>query len=135
VALTFVQFSTESCCDSVSLYDGFDSTSFRIASLAGFLSQTQYYSMQQYLFIRFTTDGSVTRSGFNATYQSVTPPTSTTPSYTTTTGEHCSRPFHTNCSSVSFCWLHIRKTNLAKLNHVGVLTGMCRSSQYPQSFR
>jgi CUB domain len=125
--MTFIQFATESRYDNVLLYDGYDDiTSSTVTTFTGETYQTPFlfYSTQQYVFIRFTSDGSVTRSGFNATYQSVTPSTSTTPTYTTTTttGERCSRPRSFNCSSALFYWLHVAKINLAKLDLVWVLT-------------
>ena len=84
MALTFLDFSTEECCDSVTLYDGYDDDSSPvIALLKGTISQTQFYSTQQYMFIKFATDIGVTSSGFNATYQSVTPASTTTGAMTT----------------------------------------------------
>jgi CUB domain len=87
VALTFVQFDTETNYDFVQLFDGPDNTSTMIATLTGSLYyQAIFYSTQQYMYIRFTSDASVTSNGFNATYQSVTSTIPTTPTYTTTTG-------------------------------------------------
>lgn len=93
VELTFVRFSTEGCCDYVTLYDGYNNTASQIRQLSGSVDLSPIYSTQEYLFIRFHSDSSVASSGFNATYQSVSPPppsssssSSTTYSFSTTTG-------------------------------------------------
>ena len=80
VALTFVQFATEPNYDFVKLYDGHDCTAGLIAALSGFPNSTEFYSTQQYMFIEFISDFSVVLSGFNATYQSVMPTSTPTPS-------------------------------------------------------
>ena len=76
MALTFLQFSSEVCCDYVTLYDGYGNTSSRIELLRGSpvgISGTRFTSKQQYLFMEFKSDYSVASSGFIAFYQSVGP--------------------------------------------------------------
>jgi len=70
VMLTFSAFQTESCCDFIRLYDGYDSSAGFIVELSGSPLLTSYYSSQMYMFVNFWTDGSITYSGFIATYQS-----------------------------------------------------------------
>ena len=71
VTLDFTEFNTESCCDTVNIYDG-DSTKARlIAKLSGsyVTPPTGLNTTQRYMFIRFTTDDTITARGFAANYQ------------------------------------------------------------------
>jgi len=71
--LTFTEFSTEACCDFVTIYDGDSTKSPLIASLSGTLAMgTQYNSTQRYMFIRFSSDNTVSGRGFSANYRSTT---------------------------------------------------------------
>jgi CUB domain len=80
VRLTFQpSFRTESGNDFVKLYDGYDNTAPLLASLSGSsLPVSDFYSTQQYMFITFTSDRFFSNVGFNATYASIAPFSTTT---------------------------------------------------------
>jgi len=80
VTLEFTQFSTEQCCDEVFIYDGDSTKAQLIATLNGQLAPPtqRYVSTQRYMFVRFTSDATITNSGFSATYTSPTSPCSPT---------------------------------------------------------
>lgn len=74
VTITFNNFSTESCCDHVRIYDGLNYNSDTIAELSGTyvdLSDMSFSSTQQFMYIYFTSDSSVVSNGFSATFQSI----------------------------------------------------------------
>ena len=99
VALTFLQFSTEACCDHVTLYDGYDDTSPSIGVLRGSpvgISGTRFSSTQKYLFMKFISDSGGDSSGFVAFYQSV----GANSTQQDDGGIRRSRPFWLNSSSV-----------------------------------
>jgi len=75
VTLDFTFFSTESCCDFVELHDGDSVKSPAIVKLSGFLSPPPggFNSTQRNMFIRFTTDSTITDRGFSAVYSSEAP--------------------------------------------------------------
>jgi CUB domain len=75
VELDFNSFDTESCCDFVSILDGYDLKSMLMERLSGnyFTPPGGISSSQRYMFIQFTTDDTVVRSGFSATYISGKP--------------------------------------------------------------
>lgn len=66
--LVFFRFVTESSHDRVSVYNGTSSSSPRIGQYSGSTLPAAITSSGNNLFIKFTTDGSVTRSGFAASY-------------------------------------------------------------------
>lgn len=66
--LVFFRFVTESKHDRVSVYNGTSSSSPRIGQYSGSTLPAANTSFGNNLFIKFTTDGSVTRSGFAASY-------------------------------------------------------------------
>ena len=66
--LVFFRFVTESKHDHVSVYNGTSSSSPRIGQYSGSTLPAANTSSGNNLFIKFTTDGSVTRSGFAASY-------------------------------------------------------------------
>ena len=66
--LVFFRFVTESRHDRVSVYNGTSSSSPRIGQYSGSTLPAAITSSGNNLFIKFTTDGSVTRSGFAASY-------------------------------------------------------------------
>ncbi len=65
ISLTFTEFSTESCCDGLYIYDGPDDSSPLIGVYAGGTLQGQIISSTGgVITLVFSTDGSVTSSGF-----------------------------------------------------------------------
>ena len=66
--LRFFRFSTESCCDRVYVYDGGSSSSPVIGSFSGSSLPSTITNSSNRLFVRFVTDGSVTGTGFAASY-------------------------------------------------------------------
>ena len=80
VSIQFEAFDVENFYDVVWIFDGDSSLSnaiMGITSLYGDVQMplTNIYSSQQYMFVQFTSDFSVTDRGFNATYVSVSPGT------------------------------------------------------------
>eukprot|EP00290_Baffinella_frigidus_P051094 CAMPEP_0180385536 /NCGR_PEP_ID=MMETSP0989-20121125/29158_1 /TAXON_ID=697907 /ORGANISM="non described non described, Strain CCMP2293" /LENGTH=138 /DNA_ID=CAMNT_0022386139 /DNA_START=193 /DNA_END=607 /DNA_ORIENTATION=+ len=73
-AVSFNMVSTESCCDFIRVDESndadFTSGVTQLASFSGSSAGQQYQSTKRYLRIHFTTDGSVTNSGFVATWGS-----------------------------------------------------------------
>ena len=73
IALSFGFFYTEACCDYVSIYDGNSLTSTQLVRLYGNSSTSAVYqSTQQYMYIRFTSDSSLSFQGFTANFYSTT---------------------------------------------------------------
>jgi len=69
VTLLINALKTETCCDFVLLYDGFDTSANQLAILSGSVySPYGYTTTQSYMYIRFTSDTSVTSTGFSAIY-------------------------------------------------------------------
>ncbi len=79
VTLNFSSFNTESNYDFVSVYDGTSASATRIGRFSGTSIPSELTSTGNALFVRFTSDGSVTRAGWAASYTS-----------TTSTGSQCS---------------------------------------------
>ena len=71
IYLQFGSFNLESCCDWVQIFDGGSEYSSRIARKSGYQPPWGVCSSGRFLFVKFTTDGSVTQSGFSATYRVV----------------------------------------------------------------
>ncbi|XP_055889532.1 prion-like-(Q/N-rich) domain-bearing protein 25 isoform X2 [Biomphalaria glabrata] len=69
IRTTFLLVDTETCCDHVRVYDGryFHSTS--LTNISGSVSLRTSTSTANYLLIQFITDGSVSHTGFTATYE------------------------------------------------------------------
>lgn len=74
VILDFDDFSTESCCDIVYVYDGDSAKSQLIASVSGTPASmpTGIESTQRYMYVRFATDDSTIGRGFSASFRSAT---------------------------------------------------------------
>ena len=68
VKLVFFRFVTESCCDHVYVYDGGSASSPLVGKFSGTSRPAIVTSSHNKLFIRFTSDGSVTPSGFAVGY-------------------------------------------------------------------
>ncbi|XP_025100670.1 mucin-5AC-like isoform X8 [Pomacea canaliculata] len=72
VRLTVLNFSLETWYDYLELYDGAQqSSSSLIIRTSSTPSQSVFYSSGQYMYIRFSSDGSVTYSGFRLTYEAI----------------------------------------------------------------
>lgn len=74
VRITFNYFSTETCCDHVRIYDGFDYNSNAIVQLSGIdasVSDMSFSSTQQYMYFYFSSDSSIVSRGFSATFESI----------------------------------------------------------------
>jgi hypothetical protein len=86
IYITFTEFSTESCCDFVRVYSCVNSqcvTAQEVQVLSGTYSTGQVVTVASgYALVQFTSDGSVTSSGFTATWSSNAPTPSPTPSPT-----------------------------------------------------
>lgn len=66
--LIFTRFNTESNYDYVSVYDGDSTSSQQIGYFSGSSIPSPIHSTSDKLYVRFTSDGSVTTSGFIARY-------------------------------------------------------------------
>jgi hypothetical protein len=72
VSLRFYSALTQSCCDFVYIYDGYDMSASLLARLSGnFTASTTYNSTQSYMYLRFVTDNSVSAQGFAAEFWSI----------------------------------------------------------------
>ena len=69
--LTFSRFKTESCCDYVSVYNGGSTSSRLLGKFSGNSVPQPITSTSTQLYVRFTTDGSVIKSGFVARYEGI----------------------------------------------------------------
>jgi PKD repeat protein len=78
ISLNFSSFSTESCCDFLSIYSGSTTAAPLIGSYSGGTAPTGIISTSGRLLLVWYTDGSVVSSGFTATWTSTlsgtTPP-------------------------------------------------------------
>ncbi|WP_459209390.1 reprolysin-like metallopeptidase [Aquimarina rhabdastrellae] len=72
VTLTFDSFNTEANYDYVLVYDGDSAAATRIGRFSGSSLPSAVTSTGNALFVRFTSDGSVTRAGWAASYTSNT---------------------------------------------------------------
>ena len=84
VQLNVLEIDLETCCDYVDVYDGSSSNYPLIIRLKD-QQNTVVHSSDRYMYIRFKTDGSVTRKGFKFIYTSAHPPTEE-PEVTTNVG-------------------------------------------------
>jgi len=73
VNLIFLDIDTESCCDAITVLDGNTIKSKLIVSLSGTgpLVPAGYNSTQQYMFVRFVSDESITARGFRAEFTAI----------------------------------------------------------------
>ncbi|KAI8485025.1 hypothetical protein Bbelb_372710 [Branchiostoma belcheri] len=72
IRLTFDSFNTEGCCDFLTIYDGASHFAAVIQRLTGQQSVSPVISTSNSMFLRFTSDRSVTRQGFQLSYTSLT---------------------------------------------------------------
>ncbi|XP_068677075.1 uncharacterized protein [Montipora foliosa] len=70
--LTFSRFTTELCCDYVSVYDGSSASFPLLGKFRGNSVPQPITSSSTQLYVRFTTDYSVKKSGFVARYEAIT---------------------------------------------------------------
>jgi hypothetical protein len=106
VDITFIYFYTESCCDKVRLYDGNSASSSLLTTVAGSRTGYRYMSSQRHMFVRFTTDSSVVRYGFNATFSVVTPWANCSGTLTASSGTITSPNYPSNYANNALCqWL------------------------------
>eukprot|EP00010_Vexillifera_abyssalis_P006118 CAMPEP_0201552900 /NCGR_PEP_ID=MMETSP0173_2-20130828/19217_1 /ASSEMBLY_ACC=CAM_ASM_000268 /TAXON_ID=218659 /ORGANISM="Vexillifera sp., Strain DIVA3 564/2" /LENGTH=578 /DNA_ID=CAMNT_0047963485 /DNA_START=187 /DNA_END=1922 /DNA_ORIENTATION=+ len=71
ILLKFTGFETEKCCDFVKIYNGFDNSAPRIASLSGNTLPDPIQVNSDHVFVEFTSDRSTQLGGFNATYSAL----------------------------------------------------------------
>ena len=69
IGLTFASFVTESCCDFLYVYDGDSTSSPQILKWSGEKTGREVNSTGQHLFLKFTTDYSVTYTGFTINFE------------------------------------------------------------------
>jgi cubilin len=72
IRLSFNRFDTEDCCDAVSIYDGANTTAPLLGTFKGTTIPPIVTSTGGALFVIFTTDGSITSTGWEASYLSTT---------------------------------------------------------------
>ena len=68
VKLEFVKFSVESCCDSVSVYDGSSRAAPLLGTFYGNVLPSDVYSTNAAMSVFFETDGTGTWKGFSINY-------------------------------------------------------------------
>ncbi|MBD1209841.1 MAG: hypothetical protein H9535_15515 [Ignavibacteria bacterium] len=68
ITLAFSRFSTESCCDAVTIYDGTTINSRVLGTFRGSAIPSSVTSSGGVMLVRFTTDGSGTSTGWAASY-------------------------------------------------------------------
>lgn len=111
VSLTFTQFSTESCCDRVYLYDGVGTTATLIGNYGGGAlpnGGNPITSTGGAITVRFYSDGSVTSSGFTASWVSAggsLPPLATLSVSTTTPAFNTPVTFTNTSNFQTTTWL------------------------------
>ncbi len=74
ITLTFSSFYLESCCDYLTVYDGSNSSGTQLLRANGSILPKSVTASSGKMFITFTSDGSVTYPGFQATWSSIVPP-------------------------------------------------------------
>ena len=62
----FLYFQTESCCDSLTIYDGSSTSASQITKLSGNKGSFSISSTGKNLYLKWRSDGSVTAKGFSA---------------------------------------------------------------------
>lgn len=110
VTLTFSSFSTESCCDRLRVYDGLSISAPLIGSYGGggLPNGGTIVSSGNGLTLRFTSDGSVTSSGFAATWGANSSTTPTASMQTPPASVAYNSPVQftsTSSNANSFLWL------------------------------
>ncbi|XP_078665878.1 uncharacterized protein LOC144908217 [Branchiostoma floridae x Branchiostoma belcheri] len=74
IRLTFDSFDTEGCCDHLTIYDGNSDRTPMLQMLSGYQrSISPIISTSNTMFLRFTSDYSVTRQGFQFSYTMIVP--------------------------------------------------------------
>ncbi len=73
ITLSFSSFSTESCCDYLYVYDGPNTSSPLLLNAYGSTVPSPVTANSGKMFIQFYSDGSVTSSGFAASWSSAVP--------------------------------------------------------------
>ncbi len=87
-------YNTESCCDKISVYDGYDATGTLLANQLGGNSSLNVTSTTGYLTLKFRTDVSVTKSGFALNYSC------------SATGTNCTnKPYDITVDSIEDNWV------------------------------
>ncbi|MCS6904199.1 MAG: CUB domain-containing protein [Bacteroidia bacterium] len=71
IELRFERFSTERCCDFVTVYDGNSDEAPILKRLSGTGDSEPIRSSAGSMFVTFTTDGSISSSGWQASYQTL----------------------------------------------------------------
>ena len=71
IYVRFGSFDLERGCDFVEIFDGYSAGSPIIIRASGRQALSDIKSSGKFLFVRFRSDGSITRSGFSATYNAV----------------------------------------------------------------
>lgn len=71
IGVQFNTFFTEGLYDFVTVYDGPDNTATAMGSWSGAFRPPTLSSTSNYLYVVFTSDAGVTRSGFSASYNSI----------------------------------------------------------------
>ena len=82
ITLSFSSFSTESGYDYVEVYQGTGTSGTLLGSFSGSSIPSSITATGSSMYVTFTTDGSVTYQGWNASYTSVALCTATTPTIT-----------------------------------------------------
>ena len=96
VEMEVMIMNLESCCDYVRIYDGSSVGSPLLVSLSGSNNNgNTYYSSGSFMYVRFTSEGSVTRRGFQLRYRG-TYTTSTPSPYPNGTGFFYNRHYDIN---------------------------------------
>lgn len=58
----------ESCCDRVKVYDGLNNAAPLLGTFTGGTLPNAIFSTNNYMYVTFETDGSVTHTGFRINY-------------------------------------------------------------------
>ena len=72
VRLQFTNFETESCCDKLKIYDGEDDGWSLLKELSGSGYNGEIVTTGNNMYIQFTSDHFVTRSGFRGVLTNIT---------------------------------------------------------------
>jgi PKD repeat protein len=72
ITLSFTSFNTESCCDALSIYDGATTSAPLIGSYGGSTIPSTIVANSGQMLLVFDSDGSITSSGFSASWTSLT---------------------------------------------------------------
>ncbi len=72
IQLDFSSFELESCCDYVTVYEGTSAAARQVGRFNGTALPPRVFAAGEAMFVTFTTDSSVVRQGFTATYSIAT---------------------------------------------------------------